>query len=170
MAHIRRTAVCLALAGALLYPATAAADDQSIYNAWHTAHPRFKKLREDFRKGERHWENSGYSDPNGAYTACRRTVTLAKKVTARMAKKTTSSSLGDQARSEATKGLGDRRKWADSERLAIEAFMRFDGDGYLRLHRKAGHYIARAQQHEDKAWKLWKQAGVNPNPTPAPTP
>jgi hypothetical protein len=164
--HIRGAAVALALAGALVAPASAAADDQSIYNAWHTSHPRFKQLRQDFEKGERHWENSGYKDPDAAYKACRSTVALAKNVNARMAKKTTSSAPGAEARTHATKGLDDRRRWADSERRAIEAFMRFDGDGYLRLHRKAKKYIGRAQDHEDAARKLWKQAGVNPNPTP----
>ena len=62
------------------------------------------------------------------------------------------------------RALNHRRKWADSERTAIEAFMRFDGDGYLRRHRRAKDDIAAAQRYEAKAQKLFERAGVDTNP------
>jgi hypothetical protein len=160
MRHLQRSAAVAVAAGALIVPALAAADDQSVYDAWHASHPRFVKLRHDFDKAERHWENSGYADPGPAYKAARKTVALAKKVTVGLQKDVTSSSAGAKARSVALKGLNHRRKWADAERRAIVAFMHFDGDGYLRLHGAAKKYIHRAQKLEKQARELFKQAGV----------
>ena len=79
-----RFAVALALVAALALPSVAAADDQSIYNAFHKSHPRFKQLRQDFERGERHWEDSSYKDPDAAYAACRKTAALAKAVSDRI--------------------------------------------------------------------------------------
>jgi len=149
---------------ALAAPAAASADDQSIYNKLHSTHPRFVKLRRDFERGERHWENSQFSQPGSAYLACRRTARLAKRVNAKLAAKETSSTTGAKARNRAMSGLSARRSWADAERLAIQAFMRFDGYSYIRLHRKAKKLIARAQRYEAQARKLFKQADVDLNP------
>jgi hypothetical protein len=149
---------------ALALPASASADDQSVYNTFHFSHPRFQKLRHDFDEGERHWENSGYQDPGDAYRACRRTASLAQKVVAKMQAKHTSSTVGSKARGRAVTGIKYRKRWADAERLAIESFMNFDGAGYIRRHRKAKEYIARAQDNEAEAQKLFKQAGVKTNP------
>ena len=149
-----------AVAIAILAPASAAADDQSVYDLWHTTHPRFVKLRRDFEKAERHWENSSYRDPGPAYKAARKTEALARKISSRLKADTTSSTTGTKARSEALRGLNHRRKWAEAERRAIEAFMRFDGDGYLRFHDNAKTYIRRAQKYEKEAKKLFRQAGV----------
>jgi hypothetical protein len=154
----------LAVAVALALPAVAAADDQSVYNSFHFSHPRFKKLREDFDRGFAHWEDSQYREPGDAYRACRRTATLSRKVVAKMQVKEVSSETGAQARRAAVLGLKDRRRWADAERTAIEAFMDFDGATYIERRRKARKYIARAQDHEADAQKLFKQAGVNRNP------
>jgi hypothetical protein len=159
-----RPAAGAAVALALVFPIAAAADDQSIYNAFHKSHPRFKKLRRDFEKGEQHWVHSNYKDPDQAYRACRATASLAEKVSDRIRPKTSSSTAGEKARDLVMRALNHRRKWADAERTAIEAFMRFDGDTYLRRHHKAKEYIARAQDYETKAQKLFKQAGVNTNP------
>ena len=155
-----RILIAVAVAGALLLPAAASADDQLVYNLWHTTHPRFVKLRKDFEKAERHWENSSYTDPKPAYKAARKTESLSRKVSSELKADTTSSSAGAQARSVALKSLNHRRKWAEAERRAIEAFMRFDGDGYLRLHGDAKTYIRRAQRYEKEAQKLFKPAGV----------
>jgi hypothetical protein len=160
--QLRRLAVAAVALAALAGPAPAAADDQSVYAAWHASHPRFVNLRHDFDRAEKHWESSGYSDPGPAYRAARKTVALAKKVTAGLQKDVTSTSLGARARSVALKGLNHRRKWADAERRAIVAFMRFDGDGYLRLHRDAKTYIHRAQRFEKQAGELFRKAGVKP--------
>jgi hypothetical protein len=154
----------VAAATLLALPAIASADDQSVYNSFHFSHPRFQKLREDFDRGERHWENSGYEDPDDAYRACRRTADLSKKVRAKMQAKETSSEVGSDARRHAVLGLKYRKRWADAERRAIEAFMRFDGEEYIRLHRKARDHIARAQDYEAEAQKLFKRAGVKRNP------
>lgn len=159
-----RTAAALALVAALAFPTAAAADDQSIYNAFHKSHPRFKQLRQDFERGERHWEDSNYKDPDAAYKACRKTAALAKLVSGRIRTKTSSSSAGERARDDVMKALNHRRRWADDERTAIEAFMRFDGDGYLRRHHRAKEDIADAQRLEHEAQKLFVQAGVNTNP------
>jgi len=156
-----RTALALAVVAALTFPVAAAADDQSIYNAFHSSHPRFKQLRKDFERGEQHWVDSNYKDPDAAYRACRKTASLAEKVSDRIRKKTSSSTTGEEARDLVMKALNHRRLWADAERGAIEAFMRLDGDGYLRRREKAKKYIARAQRYEEKAQKLFKQAGVN---------
>ena len=155
-----RIPIAVAVAGALLLPAAASADDQSVYNLWHTTHPHFVKLRKDFEKAERHWESSSYSDPKPAYRAARKTESLATKVSSELKTDTTSSSTGAQARSVALKSLNHRRKWAEAERRAIEAFMRFDGDGYLRYHGDARTYIRRAQKYEKEAKRLFDQAGV----------
>ena len=163
MASIVRP-LALAVAFALLFPIAAAADDQSIYNAFHKSHPRFKQLREDFKKGEQHWVDSGYKDPSRAYRACRKTAALAQTVSDRIRPKKSSTALGEKARDNVMRALNHRRKWADAERTAIEAFMRFDGDGYLRRREKAKRYIARAQDYEAEAQKQFEQAGVNPNP------
>src|SRR5213080_5558920 len=88
-----------AVAIAILAPATASADDQSVYDRWHSTHPRFVKLRKDFEKAERHWENSSYTDPKPAYKAARKTESLARKVSSEMQADTTSSSAGAQGRS-----------------------------------------------------------------------
>src|SRR5205085_8158465 len=146
-----RILIAVAVAGALLLPAAASADDQSVYNLWHTTHPRFVKLRRDFEKAERHWENSSYRDPGPAYKAARKTEALARKISGRLKADTTSSTTGTKARSAALRGLNHRRKWAEAERRAIEAFMRFDGDGYLRFHGDAKTYIRRAQKYEKEA-------------------
>src|SRR5436190_19905404 len=138
-----RCAAAATISVALAAPAAASADDQSIYNKFHETHPRFQKLRRDFDHGERHWENSQFSDPGRAYLACRRTAKLAKRVNAKLAAKQTSSTTGAKARNRAMSGLSARRSWADAERLAIHAFMRFDGYNYIRLHRKAKKFIAR---------------------------
>jgi hypothetical protein len=158
------TAAGLATCVALLLPAAASADDQSIYNSFHFSHPRFQKLREDFERGERHWENSGYDDPDDAYRACRRTADLSRKVRDKMQAKSVSSDTGEKARRSAVLGLKYRKRWADAERRAIEDFMDFDGEGYIRLHRRAREHIARAQDYEADAQKLFKQAGVKTNP------
>ena len=155
-----RITIAIMVAGALLLPGAAAADDQSVYDLWHTSHPRFVKLRKDFEKAERHWENSSYTDPGPAYKAARKTESLARRISSKLKADTTSSSTGAQGRSVALKGLNDRRKWAEAERRAIEAFMRFDGDGYLRYHGDAKTYIRRAQKYEKEAQKLFKAAGV----------
>jgi len=160
----RRCASGLAVAFALALPAGAAADDQSVYNSFHFSHPRFQKLREDFERGEQHWENSGYEDPDDAYRACRRTASLSKKVRDKMQAKTTSSDTGSQARQRAVLGLKYRKRWADAERRAIENFMQFDGSEYIRLHRKARDHIRRAQDYEAEAQKLFKKAGVDTSP------
>jgi hypothetical protein len=149
---------------ALALPAVASADDQSVYNTFHFSHPRFQKLRQDFEKGEQHWENSGYQEPGDAYRACRRTASLAGKVVEKMQAKHTSTEVGASARNRAVNGIKYRKRWADAERLAIESFMDFDGEGYIRRHRKAREYIARAQDLEAEAQKLFKQAGVKTNP------
>ena len=159
----RRVALAAA-AVALALPAAAFADDQSVYNSFHFSHPRFQKLRRDFERGEKHWEDSGYQDPNDAYRACRRTASLSRKVVAKMQAKHTSTATGARARKSAVSGLKYRRRWADAERLAIESFMRFDGAGYIRRHRKARDYIAHAQRDEAEAQKLFKQAGVDTSP------
>jgi hypothetical protein len=161
---MRYAAIALAAACALAFPIAASADDQSIYNAFHTSHPRFKELRHDFEAGERHWEDSNFKDPSDAYAACRKTAALAKKVSDRIRGKTSSSSKGERARDDVMKALNHRRLWADHERTAIEAFMRTDGDTYLRLHHQAKKDIATAQQYEKEAQKLFEQAGVNTNP------
>ena len=163
MARIMRL-VAVALALAALLPVAARADDQSIYNAFHKSHPRFNKLRRDFESGEQHWVDSGYKDPGPAYKACRATASLAEKVSDKIRPKTSSTTAGEKARDLVMRALNHRRKWADAERTAIEAFMRFDGDGYLRRHHRAKEYIARAQDYEAKAQKLFEQAGVNTNP------
>jgi hypothetical protein len=149
---------------ALTLPASAAADDQSVYNSFHFSHPRFQELRRDFEKGEQHWENSGYQEPGDAYRACRRTASLSRKVREKMQAKQTSSEVGSDARRRAVLGLKYRKRWADAERGAIEAFMDFDGDAYIRLHRKAREHISRAQDYEAEAQKLFKQAGVDTSP------
>jgi hypothetical protein len=161
---VGRSACAAALAAALIAPAAASADDQSIYNAFHSSHQRFVKLRRDFQRGERRWENSQYTRPGSAYLACRRTSRLAKRVNKRMAQKETSSAVGAKARNRAMSSISARRGWSDAERLAIRAFMRFDGYNYIRLKRKAKRQIARAQHYEKLARKLFKQAGVNQNP------
>jgi len=160
----RRCAVGLAAALALTLPATAAADDQSIYNSFHFSHPRFQKLRQDFERGERRWENSGYQEPGDAYRACRRTASLSKKVRDKMQAKEPSSETGSEAREHAVLGLKYRKRWADAERRAIENFMDFDGAEYIRLHRNAKEHIKRAQEYEAEAQKLFKQAGVDTSP------
>ena len=157
-------AIALAAACALAFPIAASADDQSIYNAFHTSHPRFKQLRRDFEAGERHWQDSNYKDPNDAYAACRKTAALAQKVSDRIRKKPSSSTKGERARDDVMKALNHRRLWADDERTAIEAFMRFDGDAYIRRHHQAKKDIATAQHYEKEAQKLFEQAGVNTNP------
>src|SRR5438094_5585295 len=149
-----------AVAIAILAPAAASADDQSVYDLWHSTHPRFVKLRRDYEKAERHWENSSYKDPQPAYRAARKTEALSRKISTRLKADTTSSTTGAKARSEALRGLNHRRKWAEAERRAIEAFMRFDGDGYLRFHGDARTYIRRAQKYEKEAKRLCDQAGV----------
>ena len=159
-----RLAAGLAVAFALALPATAAADDQSVYNSFHFSHPRFQKLREDFERGEQHWENSGYQDPDDAYRACRRTASLSKKVRDKMQAKEVSSDTGAKARRSAVLGLKYRKRWADAERRAIENFMDFDGADYIRLHRNAREHIRRAQKYEAEAQKLFKQAGVDTSP------
>jgi hypothetical protein len=156
--------VALVAAGALFAPATASADDQSIYNAFHTSHPRFVQLRHDFDKAEQHWQDSGFSDPGPAYKATRRTASLARRVSDGIRHKTTSTAIGAKARARVMSALNQRRRWADTERHAIEAFMSFDGDGYLRLRRQAKPYPARWQRYEKQARELFKQAGVNLNP------
>jgi hypothetical protein len=160
-----RIALALAVVAALAFPVAAAADDQSIYNAFHSSHPRFKQLRRDFEAGERHWVNSNYKDPEAAYRACRKTAALAQKVSDRIRNKTSSSAAGEEARDLVMKAVNHRRRWADAERTAIEAFMRFDGDAYINRREKAKKYIARAQKYEEQAQKRFKQAGVNLNPS-----
>ena len=160
----RRRAIGFAAALALALPASAAADDQSIYNSFHFSHPRFQELRRDFERGEQHWEDSGYEDPDDAYRACRRTASLSRKVRDKMQAKTPSSETGGEARNRAVLGLKYRKRWADAERRAIEAFMDFDGDDYIRLHRNAREHIARAQDYEAEAQKLFKKAGVDTSP------
>jgi hypothetical protein len=155
------TLVVLALAAAVALPGVAAADDQSVYDAFHHSHPRFKELRREFEQGERHWEDSGYKDPDPAFKALNKTAGLAKLVKERMAKRQTSSALGDKARTAATSGIENRRKWARSEGLAIRAFMHFDGEEYLRRRDDADRYIRRAQKDEDKAFELFRRAGVS---------
>lgn len=149
---------------ALALPASAAADDQSVYNSFHFSHPRFKELRRDFERGEQHWESSGYQEPGDAYRACRRTASLSRKVRDKMQAKQTSSDAGSDARQQAVLGLKYRKRWADAERRAIEEFMDFDGESYIRLHRNAREHIARAQDYEAEAQKLFKQAGVDTSP------
>jgi hypothetical protein len=160
----RRWTLGLVAALALTLPASAAADDQSVYNSFHFSHPRFQELRRDFERGEQHWENSGYQEPGDAYRACRRTASLSRKVREKMQAKQTSSEVGSDARRRAVLGLKYRKRWADAERGAIEAFMDFDGDDYIRLHRKAREHISRAQDYEAEAQKLFKQAGVDTSP------
>jgi hypothetical protein len=160
----RRGAAGLVAALALTLPASAAADDQSIYNSFHSSHPRFQELRRDFERGEQHWEDSGYQEPGDAYRACRRTASLSRKVRDKMQAKSTSSETGSEARRRAVLGLKYRKRWADAERRAIENFMAFDGDDYIRLHRNAREHIARAQDYEAEAQKLFKQAGVDTSP------
>jgi hypothetical protein len=164
MTQIRRAAVGLALGAALAVPATASADDQSVYNTFHRTHPRFKELKRDFERGERHWENSQYTDPGPAYSACKKTSGLVHIVNKRMSSKKTSSTTGEKARNRAISGLSYRRRWADAERSAIRAFMNFDGYNYIRLHRKAKGYRERFQRYEKLAFELFKKAGVKLNP------
>jgi hypothetical protein len=159
-----RLAAGLAVAFALALPATAAADDQSVYNSFHFSHPRFQKLRDDYERGEQHWENSGYEDSDDAKRACRRTADLSRKVRAKMQAKHVSSDVGSEARQRAVLGLKYRKRWADAERRAIDALMDFDGNEHIRLRRKAREYIARAQDYEAEAQKLFKRAGVKTNP------
>ena len=160
LARALAVVAALALAG----PAAATADDQSIYNAFHRSHPRFKQLREEFERGEDHWVRSNYKDPDPACKACRATAALAEKVSDTIRPKKSSSTAGEKAHDLVMRALNHRRKWADSERTAIEAFMRFDGDGYLRRHHRAKAYIARAQDYEARAQKLFERAGVDTNP------
>ncbi|HKP91849.1 MAG TPA: hypothetical protein VJT75_17915 [Thermoleophilaceae bacterium] len=160
----RRCAFGLIAALALIVPATAGADDQSVYNSFHFSHPRFQKLRQDFERGEQRWEDSGYQEPGDAYRACRRTASLSRKVRDKMQAKEVSSATGTKARASAVLGLKYRKRWADSERRAIEEFMAFDGEAYIRLHRNAREHIARAQKYEAEAQKLFKQAGVDTSP------
>lgn len=162
--RIRRTAAALVLGGALLVPAAATADDQSVYNTFHNSHPRFKELKRDFDRGERHWENSGYRDPEDAYRACRKTAGLARLILKRLDRKKTSSTLGQKGKNRALKGISFRKRWADAERLAIESFMNFDGAGYISRHRKAKEYRAKYQRYEELAFKYFHQAGVKRNP------
>jgi hypothetical protein len=159
-----RIALALAVVAALAFPVAASADDQSIYNAFHSSHPRFKQLRQDFERGEQHWASTSYKDPEPAYKACRRTASLAEKVSDRIRNKASSSATGEEARDNVMRALNQRRRWANAERHAIEAFMRFDGDGYNNGREQARKYIARAQRYEERAQKLFKQAGVNLNP------
>jgi hypothetical protein len=160
----RRWALGVVAVLALTLPATAAADDQSVYNSFHFSHPRFQELRRDFERGEQRWENSGYQEPGDAYRACRRTASLSRKVRDKMQAKETSSETGSEARERAVLGLKYRKRWADAERRAIEEFMDFDGEAYIRLHRNAREHIARAQDYEAQAQKLFKQAGVDTSP------
>jgi hypothetical protein len=157
-------ALGLLVAGALLLPAAASADDQAVYNVFHRTHPRFQKLRRDFERGERHWENSNYSDPSDAYAACRKTAELARRVKKRMQDRHVSTTTGAKARNRSVTAVEYRKRWADAERTAIESFMDFDGEGYIRLHRNARKHIARAQDYEARAQRLFEQAGVNTNP------
>ena len=146
--------------GALVLPAIASADDQSVYNAFHHSHPRFKQLRRDFDRGEQHWENSNYQDPNEAYSACRKTANLARVIKKRMQSRHTSSTTGAKARNRAVRGIEYRKRWADAERTAIESFMNFDGAGYISRHRKAKEYQDRYQRYEELAFELFHKAGV----------
>ena len=157
-------ALGLLVAGALLLPAAASADDQAVYNVFHRTHPRFQKLRRDFERGERHWENSNYSDPSDAYAACRKTAELARRVKKRMQDRHVSTTTGAKARNRSVTAVEYRKRWADAERTAIESFMDFDGYNYIRRHRKAKEYRAKFQHYEELAQKLWKQAGVKKNP------
>src|SRR5919198_5123755 len=103
MPRIRRLAAALAV-GLLIVPAVAAADDQSTYDTWHAAHPRFVKLRKDFERAKRHWEDSGWRDPDPAYRAARKTESLATKITNRLKADTTSTSTGARALAQALRG------------------------------------------------------------------
>ena len=87
--QIRRSAVGAIAAGALLVPASASADDQSIFNLWHQTRPTFQHLRRDFERGERRWENSSYRKPGKALAAARKTSRLAHKTNGSLGKKTT---------------------------------------------------------------------------------
>ena len=160
----RRCAIGLVAAFALALPASAAADDQSIYNSFHSSHPRFQELRRDFERGRQRWEDSQFQEPGDAYRACRRTASLSRKVRDKMQAKTPSSEVGSEARRHAVLGLKYRKRWADAERRAIEAFMDFDGAEHIELRRKARKHIARAQEYEAEAQKLFKQAGVDTSP------
>jgi hypothetical protein len=162
--RIRRTLVALVAGGALLVPSVASADDQSVYNTFHNSHPRFKKLKRDFDRGERHWENSGYTDPEDAYRACRKTAGLARLIIKRLEGKKSSTTTGQKAKNRALKGISFRKRWADAERLAIKSFMDFDGYNYIRRHRKAKEYRDKYQRYEELAFKYFKQAGVKKNP------
>jgi hypothetical protein len=162
--NLRRLAAALVAGCVLAVPATASADDQSVYNSFHFSHPRFVELRKEFEKAERHWVDSGYSDPGPAYSACYKTRNLAHLVKKRISKKTTSSTLGSKGRNRVLSALDNRRGWADAERLAIRAFMRFDGYNYIRLHRKAKRYIERVQRYEEQARQYFKKAGVKLHP------
>jgi hypothetical protein len=162
--RIRRAAAALVAGAVLLVPAAASADDQSVYNTFHNTHPRFKKLKRDFERGERHWENSNYTDPDDAYRACRKTAGLARLVLKRLKAKHTSTLTGEKAKNRALKGITYRKRWADAERLAIQAFMDFDGYNYIRRHRKAKEYRDKFQRYEKLAFQLFYKAGVKHNP------
>jgi hypothetical protein len=149
---------------ALVVPAVATADDQSVYNTFHNTHPRFKKLKREFEHGERHWENSNYSDPSEAYRACEKTSGLAKLAIKRIEAKHTSTTTGAKARNRALRGISYRKRWADAERSAIKSFMAFDGAGYISKHRQAKKYRDSFQRYEELAFKLFKKAGVKSNP------
>src|SRR2546423_6415191 len=111
--------IAAAVAIAILAPATAAADDQSVYGLWHTTHPRFVKLRRDFEKAERHWENSSYKDPEPAYKAARKTEALARKISSRLKADTTSSTTGEKARTEELRALNHHLTMAEADRRAF---------------------------------------------------
>src|SRR2546421_12240593 len=92
--------IAAGVAIAILAPATAAADDQAVYDLWHTTHPRFVKLRHDFEKAERHWENSSYKDPGPAHRAARKTEALGRKISRRLRAAPTPRTTGPKARRE----------------------------------------------------------------------
>ncbi len=156
---MRKIAIATA-AVALLAPATASADDQNVYNAFHNSHPRFQELRRDFERGEDNWARSEWRDPSEAYSALRKTQRLAEVVMERLRERKTSTTNGEKARRRSVRGINHRRKWSVTMRKAIEAFMRYDGAMYIELKDRAEGYLDTAQRYEAKAQEYWKKTDV----------
>jgi ATP/maltotriose-dependent transcriptional regulator MalT len=161
---MRRAMVVAVMMAALCVPATAAADDSSVYGAYVSRDADFAKLGKQLKRGLRAWKASHYESPGQALSAIQETHKVLGEVTSAIDAEQPSSDDGKRGKAAALASV----KALDRSVILLSRGIKARTAGHraraAAFARKSDRQLARSIKAEKTARRAFRAAGVQVKP------
>jgi hypothetical protein len=163
---MRRVTVVAVLAAALCVPATAAADDSSVYGAYVSRDADFTKLGKQVRRGLRTWRQSDFNRAKPALKALAATAKTCDELSSAIDAEQSSSDHGTRAKAAALASINYLGRSTITAAQGVRAGTHGHTARANRLLGKATRQLKTSGAKEKVARREFKAAGVEIKPAP----